>query len=282
MNAKPDVTVVVNAHREGLIAAATFKSLRRARLYAEARGYRVETIVCLDKCDALTREMVHGCAGSDARIFEVEFGDLGLSRNFSVQKAQGHYVSLLDADDLYGENWLALAIRAAQQDSRAIVWHSEVNLYFGAEPHIFCHVDMEDADFDPCCLISGNPWTALCFAERRVFERFPYPKTNLSLGIGYEDWGWNRQVISAGFLHKTVGGTGHAIRRKAVSLVQQTKAAGAFPAGTDLFRRMLEERGKARQVRQAIEPAGSFSSAALAARPMRDGAGTKADLAASR
>lgn len=254
MHKLPDVSVVINAHREGLIAAPTLKSLHRAKLYAQAEGYAVETIICLDKCDDLTRQVVQAGADADATILEVEFGDLGLSRNYAVDNAKGRYISFLDADDLFGQNWLALAVKAADRESRATIWHPDVNLYFGLEPHIFRHIDMDDEAFDPMSLIAGNPWTALCFGERRVFEAFPYPATDLSLGVGYEDWGWNRRVIARGYVHKTVKGTAHAIRQKAISLVRQTTAAGVLPAGTDLFRKILEERASVRRYRSAIEP----------------------------
>lgn len=259
-----DVTVVVNAHREGLIAAATLKSLRRSRLYAERHGYRVETIICLDKGDELTRELIHNCASEDSKLLEVNFGDLGQSRNFAVTHALGRYISFLDADDLFGENWLAFAIKAADGNLREVIWHPEVNLYFGLDPHILRHIDMEIDEFEPLSMILGNPWTALSFAKRAVFERFPYPETSLSMGIGYEDWGWNRRVMSAGFIHKTVKGTGHAIRQKAVSLVKQTTAAGVLPAGTDLFRKILEKRAATQKFRHAIEPLGNRTGAKVA------------------
>lgn len=250
----PDISIVVNAHREGLIAVPTLKSLVRAKRYAEQHGRAVEIIVCLDRADEITRATVKSFALDRAKIFEVEFGDLGLSRNFSVSQSAGKYVAFLDADDLFGESWIEFALRNAERDQRDIVWHTECNLYFGDLPRIVRYVDMEDTEFDALWLVCSNPWTALCMADRSLFERFPYPKTELNRGVGYEDWGWYREVIDAGWLLKTVKGTSHAIRVKQVSLVKQTTAAGVFPAATNLFRRMLEKRALVQDRQKYIAP----------------------------
>jgi len=250
----PDASIVVNAHREGLMVASTLKSLDRAKAFAEKAGRTIEIVVCLDKGDDLTRAAINQFAPAGTAVIEASFGDLGLSRNFSVGKTCGKYIGFLDADDLFGETWIELAIRSAKCDRRPVVWHPEFNLYFGDGPRIVRHIDMEDEKYDPLWLISGNPWTALCFADRALFEQFPYPKTDLSRGVGYEDWGWYRQVIEAGWLHKSVKGAAHAIRVKPVSLVKQTTAAGVFPVATTLFRKMLERRAESAYRRQAIAP----------------------------
>lgn len=253
---KNDATasVIVNAHREGLIAVPTLRSLARSIEYADSRGYKIDVVLCLDRVDSLTREIIEGCALSGWQLFDVDFGDLGLSRNFSISKSKGQYISFLDADDMFSVNWLERAINAAENDCRKIVWHPELNIFFGDDHHIYRHVDMESPEFELPWLVAGNPWTALCFGSREIFEQCPYPRTDLSLGIGYEDWGWSRAVIEEGYIHKVVKGTGHAIRRKPWSLVKQSTAAGVLPVATNLFRAELEERALYTHSRAAVSP----------------------------
>lgn len=254
MKPAPHISVVINAHREGLIATPSLRSVSRAKQFANAKGYSVEVIVVLDKADDLTRQVVKGWDEAGVQVVELSLGDLGLARNHGVKAASGEFVAFLDADDLFGENWLGEALDAAAHDRRNIIWHPEVNIYFGLHNHIFRHIDMEADEFDRLSLAAGNCWTSLCVARRDFLSKTPYPATDLSKRIGFEDWGWYRQTIAAGAIHKNVKGTGHAIRTKAGSLVKLTAASSAIPCPTDLFRKLLDERARRKEVRSSVGP----------------------------
>jgi glycosyltransferase involved in cell wall biosynthesis len=227
-----DISVIINAHRDGLLLLPSLKSAANAIADAEDWGLRCQMLVTLDCPDALTAEIAnHALSLTDsAQCMTVDVDDLGRSRNAAVQAASGAYVAFLDGDDLWSRTWLSDALAFSCSDSRLLVLHPEFNIFFGHNPQVFTHVDMEDSSFDIAALALDNVWTSLCFAPRRLLLDCPYPQTDLANHIGYEDWGWNMRAIEWGALHKIVPGSSHAIRRKAVSLVRQTVAAGCFPA----------------------------------------------------
>lgn len=237
-----DITAVINGHTEGLVAQASLQSLSKCADIATSSGVSVELLAILDKPDEITREVFDEFARSrpDLRIKIVQHGDLGFSRNTAVAEAQGRWIGFLDADDIWGGNWLVRAHAAAEADSRKVAWHPEVNAYFGVTPNIFLHVDMEDKAFHIADLTYTNLWTSLCFTAADFLRSVPYAGTDLKNNLGYEDWCWNIDFINNGGIHKIVPDTAHAIRTRNVSLVKQTSAAGCIPRPSELFRNIIK------------------------------------------
>lgn len=238
-----DITAVINGHHEGLLAYPSLKSLGESVTQAQQRGVKVQVIAVLDRPDKLTTEVFKSYArGFPVQIITVDYGDLGLSRNAAVNASKAKWIAFLDADDIWGSNWLWAAYQSAEREPRTVVWHPEVNVYFGDSPHLFLHVDMDNAEYDQLRLAYTNYWTALCFVEKDVAVRIPYSETRIDNQIGYEDWSWNMEIIAHGALHKVVPQTAHAIRMKNLSLVKRTSGAGCLPRPSDLFRQMLAGR----------------------------------------
>ncbi|MDR2852450.1 MAG: glycosyltransferase family 2 protein [Burkholderiaceae bacterium] len=238
-----DISVVLNMHREGLIAKPSFDSLMLAKAAAERAGIAVEVVVILDRPDETTAELAAQWMPSDWKKILVDFGDLGHARNEGASIATGKYVAFLDADDLFGSNWLQAAYTAAKQEKRRVVWHPEISIYFGVIRKVFVHADMDQAEADPVGLMCSNYWTALCFAPRDLLKELPYPQTQLGNQIGFEDWAWNQSVMAHGAIHKIVPGTGHLIRVKQNgSLMRQTSSIGCIPQPTDYYQDLLQNR----------------------------------------
>lgn len=238
---KYDITAVINGHNEGMLALASLRSLLKCIKAAESSGIKIEVVAVLDNADPVTKEVFEEFSScrTDFSVLSVRFGDPGFARNAAAAAAEGKWVAFLDADDLWGSDWLLETFKAAEADQRQVVWHPEVNVYFGVNPHLFIHIDMDNSQFNIAGLAFQNMWTALAFVSRDFLRTVPYTGTNIKEFIGYEDWSWNVDVISKGAIHKTVPGTAHAIRTKHISVVKATTAGKCVPQPSDYFKNLL-------------------------------------------
>lgn len=230
-----EVSIIINAHKEGEILIETINSAIKAAETCLKNNVSYEIILILDNCDDKTLHVINKFKNRNFKIVEVNEKDLGLSRNHGIKHAKGKYIAFLDGDDLWCDDWLIKAYQAAQNDRRQIIWHPQTNIYFGTKNFIYNHIDMEEPAFDLYNLLERNLWTALSFGERGVFANFPFPKTNLEKGVGFEDWSLYQIMIENGVIHKVVPDTQHYIRTKEQSLLQQTKSNDAMPYSTNLF-----------------------------------------------
>ncbi|MGQ7794081.1 glycosyltransferase [Faunimonas sp. B44] len=230
----PDVAIVLNAHREGAICGPSVRSFRAAAARARAEGLSVQEIAILDRPDLPTRTMLEPLAGDGVDVLTVDLGNLPMARNAGVAASAGDFVAFLDADDLWGENWLVDAYRFCSSAGRATVAHPELNVVFGAEQYLRWHVDSEGPDFDARYLRVANYWTSLAFAHRTVFERYPWAPISIEDGYGYEDWHWNCVTLEAGISHRPVPGTVHFIRRRRRSLLATSADHDLVPRPTGL------------------------------------------------
>jgi len=234
------ICCVVNAHREGNVLFPTLSSVKRAVSYAEKCGLTVSVHIVLDNSDDTTKEVVNReCTAESMVIHEVAFKDLAHSRNYAVEKSTGKYMAFVDGDDLWSRNWLVDSYVLAERGGSSVVWHPEYNIFFGdKQSHVFNHVDMDAQDFEMESLFRMNYWTALSFAQTRIFREHPYKENRIMDGFGYEDWTWNYETIQSGIKHKVVAGTVHFIRkgRPQASLLAQTNEVNALPRILDIYR----------------------------------------------
>lgn len=223
----PDVTVIINLHREGKACVPSIRSALAAVRRAGSAGTACEVILVLDRSDQTTLDVAKEFGQPRGiQLLQIDVGDLGLARNAGVQAAAGRYLAFLDGDDLWGDEWLLRAHRAATREEH-IVWHPQLSLIHGAAVRAVLHPNSDDATFDHDRFSLHNSWTALSFAARDVFLEVPFPVNRLDDGFGFEDWSWNEEILRRGLHHRTVPETFHAIslREDASSLKARSRAA---------------------------------------------------------
>jgi len=113
------------------------------------------------------------------------------------------------------------------RDKPRTVFHSDCNVAFGDDHHLWWHEDSTLPSFDAGYLTWANYWDALSFAAREVYTEFPFRPNDLRAGFGHEDWHWNRVTYDAGLAHRPVPGTVHFKRKRAGSQMAEVARADA-------------------------------------------------------
>lgn len=238
-----DISAILVFHHERGLACASIVSF--ARMVAKTRnaGLSVETLALLDDPDPITAEIVTTAGSTFDRIEQVNYRDLGLTRNHGTRVAIGEYLSFLDGDDLWGAEWLCKSHIRASSRPGAILHPEYVYLFFegdfsrhtlatkprrGTRSHYMRHIDSPTVD--PGLTAMDNAWTANAFARREVYLAFPYKRVDRDAGLGFEDWTWNIETLCGGHNHLAVPDTVHLVRMKeGGSLGQQIAYEGLLP-----------------------------------------------------
>lgn len=232
----PDVSVVLNIHREAPYILRTISSLNEAAAHAAAAAIRCELIVVFDRSDALTLDVTRG-AQADAFVavkhIEVDHGSLGLARNSGISMAEGEYVWTADADDLVSYNSIAAMYAVAKNDPQAVVF-PEYLIAFGEAYWVARYFDdsvVTTADF-----IYGHPYISRIFLKRKCLEGMKFHDLRLSSGFAYEDWHFNCELRARGMRFKVAPQTLFFYRQRKGSLLRQANSVsvGQIPH-SDLF-----------------------------------------------
>jgi hypothetical protein len=216
-NARYDASIVMTCHREGVLAHLSWLALRRCREFAEKSGYSIQFILSLDRADDETTRVVKslpGLASSDS-VVEVDYGDLGLSRNHAIGLADGEYVGICDGDDYLSANWIVRSLESARGAADRTIWHPELIVLFEGWHALSRQVAQDDPAFDRNAMLVMNPWNSCSFAHRTTYLGIPYLASRPGeTGFGFEDWHWNCETLAQGFRHCIASETMHFVRRK--------------------------------------------------------------------
>lgn len=233
-----ELSVIVTAHNEGLIAHKTMLSIFRALALVEKQEISYEIIVHIDNGDSFTKEYFSRYE-KDKRftVLHNNFGDLGISRNCAVQQARGKYLSFIDADDLASENWYLDGLNKLRNcDNSKTLLHAEANLTFGIgleQPVIQLHTPSTTRECDALSLIGFNRWHSFVMGLRQIFLDFPYEPTKN--GYGHEDWMFNIRTVEHGIKHDIVERSILFYRRKPTSLSIASEASHVIQPYSALF-----------------------------------------------
>lgn len=224
----PDISVILTAHREGVLAGATAHSARRAMARVAADlGSRCEVILVLDRANAATVAVLENAFDPALlTVLHTDEGDPGQARNHGVAAARGRCATFLDGDDLWSENWLTEAWTLTDRRPDCVV-QSACNMVFGNQRNLWWHIDSESPGFDPGYLEWANYWDAMTFARTEIYRKYPFRANDLRLGFGHEDWYWNAWTLSEGVPHKPAPETMHFKRRRTGSQMAVVDQSGA-------------------------------------------------------
>ena len=219
-----DISIIIPVHHIGRLAHPTMRSLFRAIDYANLNGLTSEIVIVMDRPDEKTRKYFSRYKKADFPLVTVDFGDLGLTRNFGVKLSSGKYITFLDDDDLYCKNWIYESVRSLEESNDNVIVHPEYHIAFGADNFIWRQVSSNNKnEFNAVNLIEYNAWDAVCATTREILLKYPYQTTTAGEGFGFEDWLFNCETLSAGIEHVIVPGTVLFVRiKKSSSLLGNT------------------------------------------------------------
>lgn len=248
-----DVTAIINFHAEGIYAEAAIRSFGLMCNYAQAQGLAIQKIAVLDRIDKLTATIIRDSEGVFDAIENVDFGDLGDSRNHGIQRASGQYVALFDGDDMWGKSWLHRAHREVSRSKKDVIAHPEWMYYFsdedfsrtslcekpasGSKSFFMRHIGSKSSHFDVSAIMFNNVYSSNSFAKRSLLINFPYLKVDKMKGLGVEDWYWNAMTLRYGIEHVSVPDAVHVIRVKSSpsSLGVRNSVGGILPPLFNLY-----------------------------------------------
>ncbi|MBQ6461089.1 glycosyltransferase [Candidatus Saccharibacteria bacterium] len=236
MGIEIDLSVAITAHNEGLVAHKTMRSVFRALEKLKEAGITYEVIVHIDFGSKETVEYFSRYRHDEnIKIYENQYGDLGLSRNYVTTKARGKYIAFLDGDDLVSDNWYLEAIRLLESTKDEIVVHPEAVLTFGVEqPNVITlQSDSYNIEKDTLVLLGENRWCSVAVAKKTVFLKHPYKK--MGKGYSFEDYAFNTDTVSSGIRHRVAKGTVLFYRKSGNSMLDKANGNSAVLPYASLF-----------------------------------------------
>ena len=222
-----DLTLIVTAHDETVVAGPTMRSAELAVAAARELGYSVEPIIALDAATEATMAYFHQPRfdGWERRIMHE--ADLGRVRNALIPATTGEFIAFLDADDLFSENWLAEAlavVKAGQSRGEKLIAHPELNVLFDRNRAVSRNVDQESPLFTPHFFYLRNYYDSLCLAPRDAHLAVPYAPRDIANGLSFQDFQFSIETMSRGWKHVVVKNTIIFKRRRDVSLMVENRA----------------------------------------------------------
>lgn len=213
MSKKVDLSIIVTAHHEGLVAHKTMLSIERACALLDKANYSYEIIVSIDCGDKATKNYFNSYSNMKIKVFEWEHADLSQSRNSAIKHAKGKFVAFIDADDLMSENWLhdGLSFLLNKPFGKYIA-HAEYTIEFEGADSIVKKYGATNRDQDILLSVFAARWNSVIIAPTSFIKENPYLPN--SAGYGYEDWHMSLNFLEQGLENVLIPKTAIFVRRK--------------------------------------------------------------------
>lgn len=209
----PDLSIIVTAHNEGLLAHKTMRSIERALIPLSDSDYTHEILVTLDSPNKATLNYFRNYNSLPIKILVGDYGDVAQSRNNAIKNARGKFVSLIDADDLMSKNWLIKGLDyLTSHEYGKHVAHAEYTVEFGGFDSIVQKYGTTSKEEDTFLSVFSSRWNSAFIAPRAHMTKNTYP-TN-STGYGFEDWHVINSFIDKGLNNVLIPQTVIFVRRK--------------------------------------------------------------------
>lgn len=219
------LSIILTAHHEGLLAHKTMLSVFNAIEVLKQHDISYEIIIHIDKGDPDTTNYFSRYKDeAGVRIVENNYGDAGLSRNFATNTADGEYITFLDADDLISSNWYYDAYCMLVDAAEDTIVHPEANLTFGdhVKNVLWLQSDSTTRDEDAVTLVAFNRWTSVSMGKKSIYQKHPFIES--AKGYGHEDYYFNIATREDNIPHRVVPQTIQFYRRKAQSVFNMNEA----------------------------------------------------------
>lgn len=230
-----ELSIIITAHDEGILAHKTMLSVFRALENAEVE---YEIIVHIDRGTPETIAYFQRYANDKHfQIVQNNFGDLGESRNAAVKLAHGKYVLFRDADDLVSSNYIVevLKILREHKDDNVVVGFQYCLSFWDCEGRFLLQKlpDSTTREENAKLLFGVNPWGSSLAGARKIFLNYHYIATRD--GFGHEDYAFNINLMAKGIIYRSAPGTVLFYRRKADSLITQNAGKNVTQPYSELF-----------------------------------------------
>lgn len=247
-----DLSVIITAHDEGILAHKTMLSVFEAIDLLKRDNYSYEIIIHIDDGDKNTINYFNRYKKDKGiRFLKNNFKDYGISRNHAITNSNGEYVVVVDAGDLVSKNFFVKSLELAKKTENNIVIHSEATLYFGRDKNcvLWMKKSMQGTMRDINILCGLNRWDSPCLAKRDIFLKCPY--LPIRDGHGDRDWWFNCESESMGVRHVVCEGIVRFCRMRSDDefISQMTEKKHWVQERTHLF-----EVGKNRHEKNEDEP----------------------------
>ncbi|MDJ0677037.1 MAG: glycosyltransferase [Calothrix sp. MO_167.B42] len=118
MSNRPEISVIIPVYNGEKTIKKTIESVLRQNFY------HIEIIIIDDGSTDSTLEIINSIDDIRLQVFSYRNAGLAVSRNRGIEKANGDYISFIDADDLWTSDKLEAQYKALQDNPNASVAYS--------------------------------------------------------------------------------------------------------------------------------------------------------------